>query len=203
MAKFIVKGPFKVPVEVYGRGRKDIDEERIGELLKECATFGKKGCYVFSIQAGRGSKPLYVGKTSRQTIIREAFNDRNMRRVVRKLNKQDRGTLLIWTITQDGGRRPPTKMIGEIEKMLIPWAAEKNPDLINDHHTKKSDDWSIEGVVGAKRGPRGKTANDFRKMIGISDQTQSVSARSRSSQISSPSSMPTESLNRPSPANSR
>lgn len=84
MAKFIVKGPFKVPVEVYGKGRKDINEEKLGDLLKECASFGRSGCYVFSIQAGGGSKPLYVGKTSR-TIIKEAFNDRNMHRVVKKL----------------------------------------------------------------------------------------------------------------------
>ena len=168
MAKFIVRGPFKVPVEVYGRGRKDINEDMVKEKLpKECETFGKKGCYVFSIRAGGNPKPLYVGKTSRRTIIEEAFNDRNMRRVVRKLNKQGKGTLQIWTITQDGGRRPPVKMIGEIEKMLIPWAAERNPNLINDHHTKKSDNWSIEGVVRPKRGPRGKAANDFRKMIGM------------------------------------
>ncbi|MCY4034327.1 MAG: hypothetical protein OXF29_01560 [Hyphomicrobiales bacterium] len=189
MANFIVKGPFNVPMTKLQSKGKDIDKDRLESLKKECPTLEKPGCYVFSLQAGRGSKPLYVGKTTSQTILKEAFNDKNVLGIIRNLSH---GTLQIWTITQIKKGRLPKKMIDEIEKMLIPWASERNPDLINKHHTKKSENWSIEGVVGPQRGPRGKTANDFRKMIGIGGQTQKVNKRPKSPKTSSPSSTPTK-----------
>ncbi|MCY4048688.1 MAG: hypothetical protein OXF24_03785 [Hyphomicrobiales bacterium] len=188
MANFIVKGPFNVPMTKLPLKGKDIDKDRLESLKKECPTLEKPGCYVFSLQSGRGSKPLYVGKTLR-TIFQEAFNDKNVLGIIRKLGH---GTLQIWTVTQTTRGPLPKKMIDEIEKMLIPWASERNPDLINKHHKKKSENWSIEGVVGSKQGPRGKTANDFRKMIGIGGQTQRVNKRPKSPKTSSPSSTPTK-----------
>lgn len=168
MSTFIVKGPFEVPVKIQKTGAKTIDKEELDKLASRCPTFGEIGCYVFSLKAAKGSKPLYVGKTEKQTISNEAFGWRNKNLVNEALNDQKRGKLQIWTVTQHNARGPKNKSaIGEIEKVITSWAIEKNPNLLNSHNTKKGDSWSIKGVQSSSRGIRPQEAIAFRKMMGL------------------------------------
>lgn len=168
MSTFIVKGPFEVPIKIQQTGAKTIDKEKLDKLANRCPTFRKIGCYVFSLKAGKGSKPLYVGKTESQTIFDEAFGHRNKNLVTEALNEQKRGKLQIWTVTQHSARGPKNKSaIGEIEKVVTSWAVEKNPNLLNSHNTKKGDSWSIKGVQPSSRGTRSQEATAFRKMMGL------------------------------------
>lgn len=168
MAEFIVKGPIAVPIKKQRLGGRRIDEDQLGKLEKEHATLREKGCYVFSLKASKGSKPLYVGKAAKQTIIREAFNPRNAGKLGRELNEQ-KGILQIWTITPDGKGRAPINEIKEIEKEMIEVASIKNPNLINIQNRSKKRNWLIQGVIQAKPGPRATAAKGFRKMVGIGD----------------------------------
>lgn len=168
MAKFIVKGPIEVPTKKQAGGGKHIDQSGVDKLVEKHATLEKMGCYIFSLKAGKGSKPLYVGKTAR-TIIKEAFSDRNRLYVGIKFSEHRRGTLQIWTITPVGRGRAPVNEIKDIEKEITEIASIKNPDLINTQNRAKKRNWSIEGVVQPKPGPRSTEAKGFRKMVGIGD----------------------------------
>ena len=169
MATFIVNGPFVVPTKRERTGAKSIDEGGLKELFRKQPTLKDYGCFVFSVRASRGSKPLYVGKAVEATIEKEAFSHRNRNLVLGALNKRGAGTLLVWTVTRKKGERgpKPETQIADIEADLTKLASIENPHLLNTQNIHRKKSWSIEGVIQPTRGQRRTEATDFRKMIGL------------------------------------
>ena len=75
MLEFSVCGPFPVPMR--RQNGPDIDLDHLPQLLDYDENFGGRGCYVFSLSVAHGYRPIYVGKTVRATLLKEAFNDSN------------------------------------------------------------------------------------------------------------------------------
>ena len=166
MAKFVVSGPIPVPVKRQKTGCREVVEEELKNLEDE--TLSKYGCYIFSMKAGKGWTPWYVGKATQQRIFHRISSKDNILNMVKALNRQQ-GTLEIWTVTQVRGAPRAVNEIGAIEKELIELASIKNPKLLNTQNKSKKRNWSIEGIIQPNRGPRSKEAKSFRKVIGLSD----------------------------------
>ena len=174
MAKFVVSEAFDVPVCVQRSGAKRIDYNALKELSKQDTPFGealsRRGVYVFSIRAGRGEKPWYVGRTVNQNFLREAFNYRNRLSLQERINDQ-KGTLRVTFVTQKRvyNDQPNATEIAEIEYLLIGHAAERNSELINIQDKSQGDSFEIEGVYNDNIRPnrRANHQADFVKMIGL------------------------------------
>lgn len=166
MAEFLVHGAFDVQLDTKKSGAVFINQESLSDLAKQHDSFSKIGCYVFARKASRGSTPIYVGCTKKQSILKEAFNPNNRNLVMKWLNDQTQRKLQIWTITQIGKGHPHLSAIDEIETILIHWAKLENPDLLNKHKTKVPK-WSIRGVERGGKGKRSEIVIEFRKMMGL------------------------------------
>ena len=91
------------------------------------------GCYVVACSAPRsGAFPLYVGKATK-SILKEAFNDRNINNLNRFLFGRKKGRLQLYAIYQQKVKllQGNSKLIGEIEDFLIGYAALRNRNLLN------------------------------------------------------------------------
>ncbi len=166
MATFELSNEYDVPIKIAKNGAKSFDREKIKQWAKEEELLGLKGVYIFSIRAGRGVKPWYVGKTEKQNFLKEAFNPRNAGALYDVINNQ-KGTLVIQFITQVRSRGVPNmRQVGEIEFFLIGHASERNKNLLNNNGVKKSD-WVIKGVYNSGRGKRTKRQIEFCKLMGI------------------------------------
>ena len=174
MAKFIVSAPIIVPTTKLKSGMKQINVEELKDRAKTDPDFSKlldsAGVYVFSIKAGKGEKPWYVGRTTKQTFLREAFNDRNIRRLHALINDR-KGTLKLTLISQKRviKNQPNTQQIGEMEYFLIGYAHERNPEILNTQNTLQEDGFVIEGVYNENKKDLGKTKTqrNFQKLIGF------------------------------------
>ncbi len=165
---FTVYGPFEVPVnkEIASRG---IDEESISKFWKpkkNAENVDRKGCYVFAIRAGRGEKPIYVGKTTK-SFQEEIFTGRKLAKYNKALISQ-KGTPIIYfaaLVTTRG--RINEKVIDEVESHLIQAGLAANPDLL----TKTAvESWTIDGVVRSK-GRRSGAAQALGKCLNLEQPT--------------------------------
>ena len=171
MAKFYVSESFRVPVKIYEKGGRTIDNDQLKEIAKTESEFGdflnRNGVYIFSIRAGRGCKPWYVGKSEKSNFLGEAFNTRN-RTALNDLIMSRKGTLEISFVTQEYVRgKPNARNIGEIEYLLIGHAAERNSDLLNVQNKYQSDDFSIKNVYNDGKKAKTKAEKEFRALMGL------------------------------------
>lgn len=137
-------------------------------LFQQSSAFSKKGCYVFAVGAPRGCTPIYVGRTTKSSLKKEAFNDRNQKVIDRYLNDRAKHRdLLIFLITQSTSKgKPNLSAIGEIEDFLIANAAVKNKQLINKKGVVK-EKWSIRGVYNTGIGKPENAARQLKAALGI------------------------------------
>lgn len=125
-----------------------------------------KGVYIFSLRAGKGSKPWYVGKSEKMDFLREAFNTRNINAMNNLMNDR-KGTLELTFVTQVASRgKPNLSQIGEIENFLIGLASDRNHELLN-VQGKLGFNWSIKGVIGSGRGRRSVDQQAFVDLVGL------------------------------------
>ncbi len=80
-------------------------------------------------------------------------------------------TLEKWRVTGQGPRyrkfgRSVRYAISDLETFLIDVAVAKNPDLLNVKGTRRAE-WSITGVVRAKKGKPSESATTFKAALGI------------------------------------
>jgi hypothetical protein len=74
MAVFHTTTGFDIPVIVQRRGGRRVDDDSLKKFWQETGEVAEQhGCYVFSMRAGRGEKPWYVGKASRLSFATECF----------------------------------------------------------------------------------------------------------------------------------
>jgi hypothetical protein len=190
MPKFVVDGPFKVPVEKNGQGTRQLKERaQINKALKTeaGAYIARPGCYVFSCAAPKGSIPIYVGKAGKN-ILKEAFNYHNVTKLNRYLFHKRGGQLELYIIYQERVRvrdrvsalvGNPTA-IAEIEEFLLGFAARRNKALINIHGVGQS--WHIHGVDQPGK-PRAEVKK-FKEMMGMKSRSSTAPSNKKDEELS-------------------
>lgn len=165
----IVSGPFEIPFTVSAAKVKRIETSHVKAfwLKAETARFHKKqGVYIFATRAGKGFRPVYVGKSSKG-FKSECFTPHKLLHYAHDLSNGRRGSPVMFFIAPTGNvNKVPAKAIGEIEDLMIQFAVAKNPDLRNKVGTAAAD-WSIKGVVRGGKGSKSQTAAAFTTMMGI------------------------------------
>lgn len=141
----------------------DAEEEGLSDAI---------GIYIFSIRAGRGVLPWYVGKSEKTSFFKECFQ-------AHKVNHYDnciagrRGTpilTLIPKLTQaDYFAQPngsPQRDISTLEKMFIGACLQKNKDLVNARDTKIFREMVVPGYLNTQQGGVANSVKELKKLIG-------------------------------------
>lgn len=171
---FDVAGPY----ELIRDGKKKLITERSAADLKEKLTKDNPslttacGCYVFTVRAGRGYTPYYVGQSCRQSILREALNPSN-REKYNKACSESRGTPALFLLPMKSPSGQYRRKGGGglaidfLERWLIAAALAKNTKLINTKETKLLRKIVVEGILNAKRGQPPIPSQELSRALGI------------------------------------
>ena len=133
------------------------------------------GCYIYSIKAGKGFTPIYVGSTTKQSLGKEAFTDDKFIKCLIQMNYYKKGTLHITFIvpkdkvdddTSTRRGRCPKKTIECLEKVLIAVAYRKNKYLMNKQNRCLAD-FFINGALNSDAGGPKKEVTKFKNMMGL------------------------------------
>ena len=143
MVKFQVFGPFKIGYDISRRGRggrpKKIITAKIGRHFcgaipkKHLHLASHKGCYVFTLSAGRGSMPWYVGKTekNKRTLKQEVFAEEKLRKYKTILAKSRRRSPALYFLVRIEQQGPLGSAIDDLETLLIWIASHRNKSVLN------------------------------------------------------------------------
>jgi hypothetical protein len=164
---FHTTASLEIPVVKQRLGGRRVDVPKLKGFWQVAEGFAQqRGCYVFSMRAGKGEKPWYVGKASRQSFAAECFS-------LHKLNIYndvlgDRvGTPRLTFVIPEHSRGPwPMLAIDEVEEFLIGYAASRNDALANKRRLPNQT-WSIQGVIASTQGAPSSEASSFKKLMGI------------------------------------
>jgi len=127
----------------------------------------KQGCYVFGLRAAKGFKPWYVGKASKG-FEQETFTSHKLNHYNDALFRGHKGTPVLFFVAPfDNKRKVPTAELNHMEKELIQFAANRNPDLYNVQNTKNVPEWTIKGVIRSTTGKPNAAERKFKKMMKI------------------------------------
>lgn len=137
------------------------------------------GCYIYSIKAGRGFSPIYVGSATRQCLGKEAFDSDKFLKCLQHIAGYKKCSLQITFVvprdkidtnvdTRRG--RCPRKTIGKLEKVLTAIAFRKNQNLINKQNLCLAD-FFINGVLNSDSGRPRKEVSAFKSMMGLQGKT--------------------------------
>ena len=148
-------------------GRKQ-DEKRIKTIIKQYSSFTDDyGCYVYSVKAGKGYTPVYVGSAVEQTLGEEAFSADKGLKYLEQMVDYAKGTLMVSFVVPEKRRgRTPKRAIQQLEKYLTVVAYRKNRNLINVKNLGRVG-WYIAGAVHAKPGAPRNEVKEFKKMMGL------------------------------------
>lgn len=165
-----VLGPFKVPFHKHSLGfGKRIEKEHQNQFwtkANEPFLMKKQGCYVFALQAGRGSTPWYVGKAGK-SFQQECFTSDKLNKYNRALFAGRKGSPVLFFVTLSGKKKKiGTSTIRDVETYLIKVAMETNPNLLNKSKTRRPA-WGIKGVCRGGMGKPTGRERAFRKMLGL------------------------------------
>lgn len=163
---FEIRGPYNVPLK---QGKKH------GYIPLGCSSFWTKknvhlkkakGCYVFGFRAGKGLRPVYVGKTKRN-FGDEAFTSHKIaQHYSPALANTKKGTPIMFFVVAVTKGPPPKIVISDLEKFLIEVGVAKNPDLSNIQNRSEAR-WGIKGVLRAGKGKASGNEKLFRRIMGI------------------------------------
>jgi len=130
------------------------------------------GCYVFSVRAGKGTLPWYVGKAEKQSFRFECFS-------AHKLNHYNnivaarKGTPLLTLIAKYSPTRRLVKPgnsehrdIDFLETMMISAAIRRNPDVLNVRDTKLLRELTVPGMLNTPQGKTHSSVVAFRELMG-------------------------------------
>lgn len=165
MANFTVHGPFEVPATKMKVGRA-ITREDIAKFWLAHPDFAKaRGCYVFGFRASRGSKPIYVGKATKN-FKQEIFTDHKLKKYSIAFNGQAKGTPIMFFVCLDRAKGAVNKTaMDEVESYLIQQGLTANRKLLNDRKTSV-ESWSIGGIVRS-RGRASMQAAALKKCLNL------------------------------------
>lgn len=160
-------GPYEVPLYVAAAGR-GVDTDRLDEFwdrTDECKD--ERGCYVFGMRSGGGTKPVYVGKATR-SFGQECFSPHKLLKVNSALADYVRGRLVVFFVCEPQARGPvATRRIARVESELIEYAYERNSSLQNSQSLPQEARWGIKGVLRSGRGRPHADESAFAAMMGM------------------------------------
>jgi len=141
-------------------------EEGAALFKKHAKLKARRGCYIFGMRAGKGITPTYVGKATKN-FGQECFTAHKLDKCNQTLVDYAKGTLVIvFVVAPPGKGRPAKTQIGDIEDFFIQTGVAKNPNLLNVQGTKRAE-WSITGVIRAKKGKPPKASSLLKSAMGI------------------------------------
>ncbi|MBV1712699.1 MAG: hypothetical protein KUA37_11970 [Desulfomicrobium sp.] len=168
-------GSFVIPKQEKGLISTDRDElKKFWKNVEEEAEglSSAIGIYIFSIRAGKGMRPWYVGKTENAGFFKECFQPHKINHYNYCIAKRKGTPLLTFipkltqadNLAQPNGR--PQKDISSLEKMLIGACLQKNKDLVNARDTKIFRDMVVHGYLNNPQGGVKNSVKEFKKLIG-------------------------------------
>ncbi|GAB6112554.1 hypothetical protein [Desulfomicrobium salsuginis] len=172
---FFPYGPFDIPKQENGlisRNRDDLKEfwQRVEEENEGLSN--AIGIYIFSIRAGKGVRPWYVGKSDKAGFFKECFQPHKIKHYDNCIAARKCTPLLTFIpkftqanyFAQPNGN--PQKDISSLEKMLIGACLQKNKDLVNVRDTKIFRDMVVHGYLNTPQGGVANNVKEFKKLIG-------------------------------------
>lgn len=170
-------GPIEIPLtkrRIEHRNKLPLNElwDNFDEIHKGISD--SVGCYIFSIRAGKGIRPWYVGMAEKQSFRKECFTPHKLLNYNDCLN-QRKGTPVLTLIPKftktkrlAGRGVNGHRDIRFLENLLISHCLQRNPELLNIKSTKLLKELVLPGVINT---PKGRTKEDikaFQKLIGTS-----------------------------------
>jgi hypothetical protein len=174
---FFPQSPFEIPRQANGliaadKGARTAFWNMVDEATEPDIS-GGIGCYIFSIRAGRGSLPWYVGMAEKQSFRDECFTPHKINHYNNAIAGR-KGTPMITLISKyTPGNKIVTPNGGEhrdiqfLETMLISSALRRNPDLSNKQDTKLLRDMVVPGLINSPQGKAYASVTEFRDLIGV------------------------------------
>lgn len=166
MLVFSVHGPLDVPY-YQGKAAKAISSKDASEFWRQHSAWKKRrGCYVFSVRAGKGATPLYVGKATK-SFGQEVFTNDKLAKYQHGLADYLKGTPVVYLLAAPNRKGAVNKkLISELEDFLIQNALLKNPDLLNVQGTHQAE-FGISGVLRGGKGKPSAASRSFKSCIGL------------------------------------
>ena len=167
MVTLEVEGPLKVEYVSNDRGAKHIEPEDARAFFEKFEHLAdRRGCYIFAIRSGRGTRAAYVGKATKR-FHQEVFAVDKLQKYNTALHIWDHGTpVLFFVLTPPRVRS--NGLITDVEEYLIRSAKRAWPDLLNKHHTGP-DDWDISGVTAPHRGRNSRPEAELSRLLKFED----------------------------------
>jgi len=144
------------------------------EIEDECEGLSEAiGIYIFSIRAGKGNLPWYVGKAEKQVFKSECFQHHKLTHYNNCIAGK-RGTPLLTLIpkftqndyfTQPNGQTHAD--ISALEKMLIGTCLQKNTNLANIRDTKVHKKLVLPGYLNTPQGGLAHSVKEFKNLLGV------------------------------------
>jgi len=162
---FKIEGPFAVATQPEARSK--MVSEDPASFWKQCPALKTKvGCYVFAVRAGKGSTPLYVGKTT-NGFERECFTDHKINHYNYALAPYQKGTpVMFFAVYPAKKGKINSADISDLEDFLIQVGRRINPDLRNIRGAKEPT-WAIKGVIRGGKGKPNDAETNFRSLFGL------------------------------------
>ncbi|MFV0607482.1 MAG: hypothetical protein ACK5NK_16765 [Niabella sp.] len=139
------------------------------EALKKFVSQNKRtlnqcGCYIFYKKAGKGTIPIYVGKTS-ISFEKEIFTSDKLKKIEKYFSKSVHKKIHIQFICYPKKQgKINNKKINELERYLIQESFKKNPEILNKHHASMST-WIIKDYHNPKQGRPSHEANILKSIL--------------------------------------
>lgn len=144
---------------------------RVDEEMEEGLS-GTIGCYIFSLRAGKGALPWYVGKAEKQSFRKECFASHKLVHYNNVIADR-KGTPLLTLVakyTPKGKIINPTGNehldIQFLETILISNCLRRNADLFNIKDTKLLREMMVPGLLNTPKGKAATSVLNFKELIG-------------------------------------
>jgi hypothetical protein len=174
--KFIPSTAFEIPRN--SKGLIANDKDSLNEFWtkvedeQQDGVSGAIGCYLFSVRAGKGALPWYVGLAVKQSFRKECFTSHKLVHYNNVIAGR-RGTPMLTLVpkfTPGGKIVGPTgsshRDIEFLEILLIANCLNRNSELCNKKDTKLLRDMKIYGMLNTPQGKQAASVNDFRVLVG-------------------------------------
>jgi hypothetical protein len=173
---FFPHSPIEIPRQSNGLIASDKNSlttfwSRVEKELEDCLS-GEIGCYIFSIRAGKGALPWYVGFAEKQSFRKECFASHKLVHYNNAIVKR-KGTPLLTLVAK---YRPKGKLINPtgnehrdiqfLETILISNCLRRNADLFNLKDTKLLREMVVPGLLNTPKGKAVSAVLDLKTIIG-------------------------------------
>lgn len=173
---FFPHTPFDIPRSANGliaADKRSLTDfwDGVDDKLRDSVS-GGIGCYIFSVRAGKGMLPWYVGLAVKQSFRKECFAAHKLMHYNNVVAGR-RGTPVLTLIpkyTPNGKLVSPTgskhRDIAFLENLLISNCLTRNRDLCNKKDTKLLREMVVFGLLNTPQGKIHSSVTDFRLLIG-------------------------------------